>query len=108
MTYKVQAKFIGQRLGDFFEKLTDGTIRTQRPDGEEIVASMKRAKITSTGIVEWYETCFCPTPLLHERKTQYDRYFSEIMAEPVEDYGEVEGKPFWSYMESVKTGKGST
>lgn len=106
MIYKVRAKFIEEGLEDFYEKLTNGTINSQRPDGEEIVASMKRAKLTTPGIVEWFEMCLCPTPLQHERKTQYDFCFTEIETELVEDYGEVEGKSFWSYMDSNKIAKG--
>ncbi len=105
MIYKVRAKFIEERLGDFYEKLTDGTIDGQRPDGQEMVDSMKRAKLTTPGVVEWFEMCFCPTPLQHERKTLYDFYFSDIETELVEDYGEIEGKSFGSYMESFKRGK---
>jgi len=108
MIYKIRSKFIEERLGDFYEKLTDGTINNQHPDGQEIVASMKRAKLTIPGVVEWFEMCFCPTPLQHERKTNYDLYFSDIETELVEDYGEVEGKSFWSYMESFKRGKEKT
>ena len=51
MIYKVRAKIIEETLGDFYEKLTDGTINSQRPDGEEIVAPMTRAKLTTPGIV---------------------------------------------------------
>ena len=105
MIFKVRAKVIEERLGEFFEKLTDGTIHAQRPDGQEMVVSMKRAKLTTPGMVEWYEMCLCPTPLLHERKTHYDSYFSEIETEPVEDYSEVEGTSFWSYMESIKSSR---
>ena len=104
MIYKVRAKFIEEKLGDFYLKLTDGTIQNQRPDGEEIVDSMKRARITEPGIVEWFEMCFCSTPLKHERETQYDKYFSKIETELVDDYGEVEGKSFWSFMESFSRG----
>jgi hypothetical protein len=104
MIYKVRAKIIEEKLGDFYKKLTDGTIQDQRPDGEEIVDSMKRAKITKPGFIEWFEMCFCPTPLKHERETQYDNYFSEIETKLVKDYGEVDGKSFWSYMESFKSG----
>ena len=108
MIYKVRAKFIDERLDDFYEKLTDETINGQRPDGEEMVASMKRAKLTKPGVVEWFEMCFCPTPLKHERETHYDYYFSEIETEVVNNYGEVEGKSFWSYMELFKRGKEKT
>ncbi len=106
MIYKVRAKFIEERLGELYEELTIGTINNQRPDGQEMVDSMKRAKLTTPGVVEWFEMCFCPTPLQHERKTHYDFYFSDIETELVEDYGEVEGKSFWSYMESIKKAKG--
>ena len=58
MLYRVRAKIIEQRLGRFYEKLTDGTIDNQLPDGKEIVASMKRATITTSGVVEWFKTCF--------------------------------------------------
>ncbi len=108
MIYKVRAKFIEERIIDFYEKLTDGTIINQRPDGQEMVDSVKRAKLTTPGVVEWFEMCFCPKPLKHERKTHYDLYFSDIETELVEDYGEIEGKSFWSYMESFKRGKEKT
>ena len=62
---------------------------------------MKRARLTKSGIVEWFETCFCSTPLKHERETQYDYYFSEINTELVEEPGKMNGKSFWSYMEKL-------
>jgi len=105
MIYKVRAKIIEEKLAEFYKKLTDGTIQNQRPDGEEMVDSMKRAKLTEPGFIEWFEMCFCPTPLKHERETHYDYYFTEIETELVKDYGEVEGKSFWSYMQSFKIGK---
>ncbi len=52
-------------MGEFYQKLTDGTIQNQKPDGQEIVNSMKRAKITAPKIIQWAEMCFCPTPLKH-------------------------------------------
>ena len=100
MIYKVRARYIKEKVGAFCIKLTDGTIKSQRPDGEEMVASMKRAKITEPGVIEWYEMCFCSTPLKHERETQLDFYFTEFTTEPVDDYGKVEGSSLWSYMES--------
>ena len=39
MIYKVQARYIEDKTGDFFQKLTDGTITSQQPDGEEIVST---------------------------------------------------------------------
>ena len=76
MIYNVRAKIIEEKLDEFYERLTDGTINNQLPDGEEIVSSMKRAVLTEPGLIEWFETCFCPNPLHHERETQYDSYFS--------------------------------
>ncbi len=100
MIYKVRARIIEDKVGEFYSKLTDGTIANQRPDGPEMVAAMKRAVRTNSGLTEWYETCFCPTPLQHERATQYDFYFTEMTTELVDDYGEVEGESLWSYLAS--------
>jgi len=66
-----------------------------------MVSSMKRAVLTKPGFIEWFEMCFCPTPLQHERETHYDSYFSKIDTELVDSYGE----SFWSYMESIRIGK---
>jgi hypothetical protein len=104
MIYKVKARIIEGTVGEFFLKLTDGTIANQHPDGKEIVASMKRAVLRESGTAEWYEMCLCPTPLLHERATQYDFHFTDITTEEVDDYGEVEGDSLWSYMASKADG----
>ena len=105
MIYNVRAKIIEEKLDEFYERLTDGTIENQLPDGEEIVSSMKRAVLTEPGLIEWFETCFCPTPLQHERETQYDSYFSEIDTELVQSYGTIYGESFWCYMESINNRK---
>ena len=73
---------IDQRATQFLRNLTDGTIAQQKPDGEEIVASMDRASIADDGYVFWTETCFCATPLKHERETQLDQCFSDIEITP--------------------------
>jgi hypothetical protein len=83
---------------EFLQKLRDGTIKRQSPDGEEILASMNRARINGDGVVRWSEVCYCPTPLQHERETVYDRYFDDIATRQVEDYVEFEGKPFMDYL----------
>ena len=75
MIYKVRAKYKKEHANEFFKKLTDGSISNQKPDGNEIVSSMKRAKIIEPGIIAWYEMCFCSSPLKHERSTVYDFYF---------------------------------
>ena len=100
MIYKVKARVIDETIGEFYRKLADGTVAKQRPDGEEIVASMKRAVLTARGVAEWYEMCFCPTPLHHERHTQYDLYFTDMTTVPAEGYGEIQGASLWSYMAS--------
>ena len=100
MIYKVKARILEDKVGEFYSKLTGGTIANQKPDGEEIVASMKRAVLTESGLAEWYEMCLCPTPLQHERATQYDFYFTEMTTKLVDDYGQVKGASLWSYMAS--------
>ena len=100
MIYKVKAKVIEETIGAFYRKLADGTVAQQRPDGEEITASMKRAVLTAPGVAEWYEKCFCPTPLQHERRTQYDFYFTDMTTKGAEAYGEIKGESLWDYMAS--------
>ena len=46
MFYAVRARFDEKVVPEFYKKLTDGTVQNQKPDGIEIVESMKRAKIT--------------------------------------------------------------
>ena len=101
MLYRVEAKFHNDLLKEFFTKLTDGTIENQKPDGLEILASMKRAKIKDDFSLEWYETCFCATPLKHERETIYDTYlyaFKTTVVDEIKD--DIEGNYFWEYMKS--------
>ena len=100
MIYKVRAKIIEETIGEFYRKLADGTVAKQRPDGEEIIASMKRAVLTAPGVAEWYEKCFCPTPLQHERRTQYDFYFTDMTATEAKGYGEIKGESLWDHMAS--------
>ena len=99
--YKVRAKYKEEKVSEFFEKLTDGTVSNQKPDGKEIVFSMKRAKIVAPWIIEWFEICYCKTPLKHERETVYDFYLFDMNTELVDDYGDVKGESFWSYLNSI-------
>ena len=66
-----------------------------------MVASMQRAKITAPGIIEWFETCYCSSPLKHERETVYDYFLTEISTEVVEDYGVIDGESFWVFMQAM-------
>ena len=99
MIYRVTAKYIEDRAREFYSKLSDGSIEGQRPDGREIVSSMRRAKIVEPGVIQWYETCYCETPLEHERETVYDRYLEDIHTVEVNARKEVDGESFWSYLE---------
>ena len=101
MLYKVKAKFNSKLLSIFFKKLTDGTVEKQKPDGLEIIKSMKNAKIAQNKTIQWYEKCFCATPLKHERESIYDTYFFDIethLVDKIED--NIEGNSFWNYMKN--------
>ena len=98
MHYTVKARYILAQMAEFYRELTDGTIQSQRPDGQEIVASMRRARVTEPGVVRWSEQCFCPTPLAHERQTVYDRYFIDFETEAVDDYVAFDGKNFMDHL----------
>ena len=100
MIYKVSAKFNYDKAKEFHQKLTDGTIQNQQPDGAEMVDSMKRATIDEKGNVNWTELCYCPTPLRHERVTVFDKYFTDITTEEIEDYKTFKGQ---SFMEKLIT-----
>ena len=98
MFYSVKAQFIEEKLGEFYQKLIDGTIQNQKPDGQEIVDSMKRAKITASKIIQWSEICFCSPPLKHERTTVYNHFLTNLETKPIEDYVEFEGEPFFEFL----------
>lgn len=93
MIYAVSAHLVDERRAEFCRKLTDGTIARQRPDGSEIVASMRRARVADDGTVRWTELCYCSSPLRHERETVLDRYFSGIETELVSAHATFDGKP---------------
>lgn len=93
MLYAVKATLNDARAAEFHRKLTDGTIESQRPDGHEIAAAMRRARINTDGTVRWTEECYCATPLRHERQTVLDRYFNGIETEQVDVHAEFDGAP---------------
>ncbi len=84
---------------NFIKKLTDGTIQNQKPDGYEIVNSMKRAKITEPNIIQWSEMCLCPTPLKHERETVYNHFLNDLETKTIDDYVEFDGELFFDFLE---------
>ena len=93
MLYAVSAKLISNRAAEFHTRLTDGSIAAQRPDGQEIVAAMERARVAPDGTVRWTETCYCPTPLKHERETVLDRYFTDIATKLIDEPAAFSGEP---------------
>ena len=99
MFYSIKAQYIEEKMGEFYQKLTDGTIQNQKPDGQEIVNSMKRAKITAPKIIQWSEMCFCPTPLKHERETIYNHFLTDLETKTIDDYVEFDGESFFDFLE---------
>ena len=98
--HAVKARYIPEFLPEFYARLMDGSIQHQKPDGEEICASMQRARITEPGVVEWTELCFCPTPLAHERATVYDRFFFNIVTAPLTEHRQFKGDSFVELLRS--------
>lgn len=104
--YIVRARPIIAEMVKFWSLLNDGTIGAQEPDGNEIVASMRRA-VMNGGKVEWSETCYCSPPLRHERATVYDKFFTDIEIGPPVAPALLEGESFWQYLDDWNKGKGS-
>ena len=100
MLYRINAKYNLNLVNEFFKKLTDGTMENQKPDGLEIISSMKRAKLQKDKSVEWYENCFCEVPLNHERTTVYDTYFYDFETTLMEELkDDIVGDSFWEFMQ---------
>jgi len=97
--YSIKAQYIEEKMGEFYQKLTDGTIQNQKPDGQEIVISMKRAKITAPKMIQWSEMCFCPTPLKHERETVYKHFLTNLETKTIDDHVEFDGESFFDFLE---------
>jgi len=98
LIYSVKAKYIEEKINEFYQKLTDGTIQNQKPDGQEIINSMKRAKITEPSVIRWSEMCFCSPPLKHERETVYNQFLEDIETSITDEYVEYEGELFMDFL----------
>ena len=105
MIYAVKAHFNEKTMVEFYRKLTDGTILDQKPDGQEMVNSMKRARITSPNVIQWTETCYCSPPLKHERETVYNHFLTDIETEIVDDYMEFKGESFMDFLQKLTASK---
>jgi hypothetical protein len=101
MIYRVRARLRPGTEAGFLRRLTDGSVERQKPDGEEIVESMQRAVITEAGEVVWTETCYCDSPLAHERETVLDHYFEGLTTEPVQDHVHYPGTPLMRHLREV-------
>jgi len=102
MLYKVKAKMKSKAMKKFFAALTDGSIAAHEPDGAEMFKAMQEAKIEGNGTVSWYETCYCATPLKHERETVYDKYFKDFDTTLVYEVSDdIKGESFWLYLEEM-------
>jgi len=51
------------------------------------------ARVAPDGTVRWTETCYCPTPLQHERATVLDRYFTGIETKLIDKPVTFDGPP---------------
>jgi hypothetical protein len=101
MIYRVRGRLREAEAAEFHRKLADGTIAAQKPDGQEIVDSMGRAVVADGGEVVWSETCYCPTPLAHERETVLDRYFDAIATNEITDHETYPGRPFMAHLDEL-------
>lgn len=105
MIYHVRASLREENGAALLEKLTDGSIANQQPDGPELVASMARAIINAEGKAEWSEMCLCPSPLFHERATVLDQHFVDIITQPIEAHASYSGKSLMEYLRTLATQK---
>jgi len=94
MIYKVQARFIEGKREEFYKLINSVKLKIQWPDGPYIIGAMKKATIDSSGLVRWTELCYCPSPLWHERKTVYDKFFTDMETEVVDKHEDFEGESF--------------
>jgi hypothetical protein len=101
MIYRVTARFKPETADELRRQLDDGSIAAQRPDGQEIVASLNRAVMTGTDSVQWNAMCFCDPPLAHERATVLDRYFDDIGTVAIEDYERYAGELFLDRLQKL-------
>jgi len=85
-------------MKEFYQKLTNGTIQNQKPDNQEIINSIKRAKIIEPNVIQWSEMCFCSPPLKHERETVYNQFLENIETKVIDEYVEYEGEWFMDFL----------
>ena len=104
MIYQVRARLRPGAEAALLQKLTDGSVASQRPDGAEIVAAMARAVLTGDGQVEWSETCYCSPPLAHERETVLDHHFDAISTREIGAHERYHGTPLMDHLRRLRSG----
>ncbi len=48
------------------------------------------------------ETCYCATPLAHERATVYDHYLTDIQTQEIESDPDIVGRSFLEHLQEAK------
>lgn len=98
MIYSVRARWLSHAAADFYRQLIDGTLAKEHPAGREILASMRRARVTAPNVVQWTESCHCQPPLDRDRRTVYDSHFGDMEATPVHEHDLQPGQPFMQFL----------
>ncbi|MDE0095301.1 MAG: hypothetical protein OXS40_02820 [Gammaproteobacteria bacterium] len=101
MIYRVKGRLKEALVVELHRKLTDGSIKNQRPDGGEIYDAMNTAVIDENGETTWSMSCFCSTPLAHERETVFDLHFDDLKIESVPTRESYQGRSFMAYLERL-------
>jgi hypothetical protein len=101
MIYSVTAHFTDDRIRGLYQKLMDGSIYSQNPEGKALYYAIKRAKVMSPGLAKWTELCYCTSPLQQERETVLDQYFDQIETQEVDYYQVFKGIPLLEHLKQL-------
>ena len=72
--YLVKAKIKPGQSPSLLEAINRGTIGKGSIAGDEYIHNMNEARLNSSGVATWVETCFCDPPLAEERP-YWEEYF---------------------------------
>lgn len=81
--YLVRAKPKSERLSELHDRLAEQAFIDLRPFGKALTHSLTEARAQADGTAVWEEEDYCSPPLAQERAAVLDRYFDDIMVEPV-------------------------
>ena len=82
--FLVNAPLRPERLPELEDMLRRHAFHSIQPQGNEIQRSLSHARLDAQGRVWWEEQCFCSPPLTTERKLAFDRYFSGVEIDKVQ------------------------